>query len=109
MASLWRRFQFFDKELVTEDGKEEGKGDGKDNDKDSPMAIFTDFTPTCSTSGRGCLVFGDEKGNIRIINRDFEAPKKFQAHAEAIIDIHQVPASSSALTLPRLALHSWPC
>ena len=83
----WRRFQFFDKELLTAEG---GAGeDGKTGTDTLPL--FKDgFVPKCGTSGRGFLIFGDEKGLIRIINRDFEVQTFTAYEGGDVIQVHQV-------------------
>lgn len=65
MATQWKKFQFFEKDALVDE-------------KQEPLKALTDFTPTCSTSGRGLLIFGDANGDIRLINRDYEVVK-FQA------------------------------
>ncbi|KAK7475894.1 hypothetical protein BaRGS_00032862, partial [Batillaria attramentaria] len=58
MAFLqWRRFNFFDKELV------------KDPATDQPFDQLKDVNVSACTSGRGQLIVGDFEGNIYFINR----------------------------------------
>ena len=75
----WRRFQFFDKELLQGDSPDaKDKGD-----------LFANYTPTCSSSGRGRLIFGDAKGVVRMVNRDMEK-QDFIAYDGNVIDLLQV-------------------
>jgi len=106
----WRRFQFFDKELVVEPdvkgvpAKEKeskskhGPRDDGDDDSGNAMSIFKEFSPTCSTSGRGHLIFGDAKGVIRIFNREFNK-QEFSAHSAEVIEVHQLKRSHILVSL----------
>lgn len=72
----WRRFQFFDKEMLTEESKE-------------PMSLFRELDVTCSTSGRGNLLFGDTTGNIYTVNRSFEY-SSFRPYEGPVIALQQL-------------------
>ena len=56
MYNSWRRFQFFDKELVTADGSSNGV----------PHPELQKLKVTAAASGKGQLVFGDSDGCITV-------------------------------------------
>lgn len=89
MLYQWRRFQFFEKELLAQD--DEGK---------EPVGLFQEFRPTCSASGRGHLIFGDSKGAIKIANRDFDE-QVFPAYEGegGVIALHQLKRQHTMVSL----------
>ena len=61
MSFQWRRFQFFDKDAFTDD------------ESRPLLSALSDFpSVTASAGGPRHLVFGNGKGQIRILNRDYE-------------------------------------
>eukprot|EP00727_Mastigamoeba_balamuthi_P012483 m51a1_g7858 putative vacuolar protein sorting-associated protein 11 homolog (936) ;mRNA; r:250849-254074 len=55
---MWRRFQFFDKELVPDEGP------------DSEALTMQRVPVTCSTSGRGTIILGDSSGCVVLVDRN---------------------------------------
>eukprot|EP00808_Paulinella_micropora_P031042 g83159.t1 len=84
----WRRFQFFDKELLTEDEK----------GQKLPMQLFQGWEPTCSTSGRGHLIFGDTQGMIRVVDRDFKC-LAFPAFDGKVISMVQLKRTNTLVAI----------
>jgi hypothetical protein len=63
VQNLWRKFAFFDKDIVSEQ-----------------INVNFDSVPTCSCAEGGMLVFGDANGNIFIADNDFQRnQQKFKA------------------------------
>ncbi len=63
MFNQWRRFQFFDKEVVKgEDGR-------------SPHPDLQKLQITAAASGKGQTIFGDEDGGITLCDRKFQLCK----------------------------------
>lgn len=57
-----------------------------------------DFTPSCSTSGRGHLIFGDTRGTIKIVNRDLEETK-FSAYEAEVMQMQQLKKTNVLVTI----------
>ena len=57
-----------------------------------------DFTPTCSTSGRGSVILGDGLGMIRIFDRDYKC-KAFAAHDVSVSCVFQLKRSNILISL----------
>lgn len=81
----WRRFQFFEKDMLTEESKE-------------PMLLFRELNVTCSTSGRGNLIFGDKSGTIYTVNRSFEYTS-FRPYGGKVIALQQLKRSDILASL----------
>eukprot|EP01119_Soliformovum_irregulare_P007415 TRINITY_DN1982_c0_g1_i1.p1 TRINITY_DN1982_c0_g1~~TRINITY_DN1982_c0_g1_i1.p1 ORF type:complete len:907 (-),score=260.18 TRINITY_DN1982_c0_g1_i1:49-2769(-) len=80
----WRRFQFFDKEAVSQES----------------IAALQKLVITCCTSGRGRLVFGDSEGFINIMERDFANLTSFQAYGQGAVHLaHQLKQSNILVTV----------
>ncbi|XP_023235262.1 vacuolar protein sorting-associated protein 11 homolog [Centruroides sculpturatus] len=78
MAFLqWRRFSFFDKEVV------------KDPETNQPFDKLKDLHITCSTNGRGNVVLGDVEGNLHFLNRQFQL-SSFKAFELNVSHIQQL-------------------
>ncbi|KYR00557.1 RING zinc finger-containing protein [Tieghemostelium lacteum] len=73
----WKRFTFFDKEIVKESVK----------DKDEPS--IQKLSITCTTSGRGRLIIGDQEGFIYFVDREFRNTS-FQAYQQNVLLLHQL-------------------
>jgi hypothetical protein len=54
------------------------------------MTLFKEFAPTAATAGRGQLSFGDRKGQVRVINRDFEKQFDWPAFDGEVVGMHAV-------------------
>jgi hypothetical protein len=93
MAFQWRKFQFFDKELLAESDHPSVSPSGGASSSSSSHLFADGFVPCCSTSGRGHLVFGDARGTIKIINRDHEE-QKFAAYESAVQHVQQLRKSN---------------
>eukprot|EP00961_Rhodomonas_salina_P255937 3458786-Rhodomonas_salina.2 len=77
MFNQWRRFQFFDKELVKgEDGR-------------SPHPDLQKLQITAAASGKGQTIFGDEEGCITLCDRKFQLCK-FQAFERKVTHLFQL-------------------
>eukprot|EP00027_Filamoeba_sp_ATCC50430_P018912 CAMPEP_0168579026 /NCGR_PEP_ID=MMETSP0413-20121227/21645_1 /TAXON_ID=136452 /ORGANISM="Filamoeba nolandi, Strain NC-AS-23-1" /LENGTH=897 /DNA_ID=CAMNT_0008612909 /DNA_START=77 /DNA_END=2766 /DNA_ORIENTATION=- len=79
----WRRFQFFDKELV----------------KDEGSASLQKLLINCSTSGRGRIILGDADGFLNIIERDFSNIISFQAYERSVNQLYQLKQSNFLVTI----------
>lgn len=81
MAFLqWRRFTFFDKEVL------------KCQDGDSQFDKLKEFDVTTCTSGRGHIICGDGEGYCHIITRQLEI-LTFRAFDRHVLHVHQVRQS----------------
>jgi len=90
MAFQWRKFQFFDKDLLA-DGDASA---GSSSSASLPSSLFSDgFVPSCCSSGRGHLVFGDARGTIKIVNRDHEE-QKWAAYESQVLHVQQLRKSN---------------
>eukprot|EP00698_Gefionella_okellyi_P004226 TRINITY_DN13925_c0_g1_i1.p1 TRINITY_DN13925_c0_g1~~TRINITY_DN13925_c0_g1_i1.p1 ORF type:complete len:890 (+),score=210.52 TRINITY_DN13925_c0_g1_i1:33-2702(+) len=84
----WRRFPFFEKELV----KEEGSKD--------PHEYLKKIDVTCASSGRGLLVLGDSEGFINFIDRSYKlSPLTFQAYEEPVAHMQQMKTHNILITV----------
>ena len=64
-----------------------------------PFALgLQDFTPTCCTSGRGHLIFGDARGYLKLINRDLEE-SRWQAFESGVLHLHQLTKSNILVSI----------
>ncbi|KFM62524.1 Vacuolar protein sorting-associated protein 11-like protein, partial [Stegodyphus mimosarum] len=78
MAFLqWRRFNFFEKEVV------------KDIESSQVFEKLKDINVTCTTSGRGQILLGDVEGNIYFLNRQFQLIS-FKAYELNVSHIEQL-------------------
>nr|XP_039266743.1 vacuolar protein sorting-associated protein 11 homolog [Styela clava] len=73
----WRRFNFFNKEVI------ESNATGKTFD------MIKDANLQCCTCGRGFLIFGDDTGHIHIVNHNFQV-QSFQAYRISVSHLFQV-------------------
>eukprot|EP01116_Phalansterium_solitarium_P000785 TRINITY_DN10648_c0_g1_i1.p1 TRINITY_DN10648_c0_g1~~TRINITY_DN10648_c0_g1_i1.p1 ORF type:complete len:1021 (-),score=472.43 TRINITY_DN10648_c0_g1_i1:124-3186(-) len=87
MFLQWRRFQFFEKELVKEEGS------------DAPHSLFQRISVTCATSGRGRLIFGDADGCMHVVERDFKTVVAFAAYERAVTHCQQLRDSNTLVTV----------
>ena len=79
MYNQWRRFQFFDKELVTADGSSSG----------APHPELQKLKVTAVSSGKGQIVFGDSDGCVTLCDRKFTL-NKFQAYEKCVSKLYQL-------------------
>lgn len=77
MAAQIRRFVFFDKDVV------------KDPETREPFTGFQSLPLTCSTSGRGALVFGDSDGFVHEVDRSLQLTS-FQAFEYGVTHLLQM-------------------
>ena len=63
-----------------------------------PFFRQQEFTPTCSTSGRGSLILGDGLGVIHMYDRDYKC-KRFPAHDVGVTALFQLKRSSILVSL----------
>jgi len=91
MAFQWKRFQFFESDLVA---------DGNDPSNAQTCNLFQDgFVPTCSASGRGSLLFGDGRGVIKQLNRDLSETLRFQAYESDVMHMQQLKRGNILVTI----------
>lgn len=76
----WRRFNFFNKQPKTSSG--DGTRAGWDSIKQS-------LDITCSTCGRGFIIFGDENGMIYEVNHNFQV-SMFKAFEVRVCHLYQL-------------------
>ncbi|XP_027691427.1 vacuolar protein sorting-associated protein 11 homolog isoform X2 [Vombatus ursinus] len=81
----WRRFVFFDKELVKEPAGSDGAGPGSGAAR--PLSLPPGIT-VCD-SGRGSLVFGDMEGQIWFLPRSLQLTG-FQAYKLRVTHLYQL-------------------
>ncbi|XP_036601133.1 vacuolar protein sorting-associated protein 11 homolog [Trichosurus vulpecula] len=81
----WRRFVFFDKELVKEPAVSDGAGPGSGPPR--PLSLPPGIT-VCD-SGRGSLVFGDMEGQIWFLPRSLQLTG-FQAYKLRVTHLYQL-------------------
>ncbi|XP_072469095.1 vacuolar protein sorting-associated protein 11 homolog [Notamacropus eugenii] len=81
----WRRFVFFDKELVKEPAGSDGAGPGSGTAR--PLSLPPGIT-VCD-SGRGSLVFGDMEGQIWFLPRSLQLTG-FQAYKLRVTHLYQL-------------------
>jgi vacuolar protein sorting-associated protein 11 len=74
---LWKRFQFFDKELVKSEGSNEAH------------ELFKKLDITACAGGRGSLIFGDAEGFLNVVDRDFKA-EAWQAYEHRVTHLKQL-------------------
>jgi hypothetical protein len=60
--------------------------------------VCQDFVPTCATSGRGHLIFGDARGVVKIINRDMEE-SRFQAFEASVLHMQQLKKTNVLVSI----------
>ncbi|KAF2073113.1 hypothetical protein CYY_005582 [Polysphondylium violaceum] len=82
----WKRFTFFDKELV------------KETQKDENITTLQKLSITCTTSGRGILVIGDGEGFINFVDREYRI-SSFQAYQQSVTLIHQLKERNFLTTI----------
>ncbi|XP_022806826.1 vacuolar protein sorting-associated protein 11 homolog [Stylophora pistillata] len=87
MALLqWRRFNFFDKEVL------------KDPGTTQPFTGLKDINITACTSGRGQLVIGDSAGFIHFLGRDLTITS-FQAYEMRVSHFYQLKQQNILFTV----------
>ncbi|GAB6019030.1 Vacuolar protein sorting-associated protein 11 [Chamberlinius hualienensis] len=85
MAFLqWRRFTFFDKEIVKDIRNHE--------DVSKPFEIIKESDIVACASGRGRIICGDLEGNIHLISRDLDV-MTFKAFAITLSHLHPMRQS----------------
>ena len=77
MALQWRKFNFFDKDVV------------KDPESDQTLDRFKGMRITAWASGRGTLICGDADGNIHMADHSWNL-SSFQAYAVRLSHLFQV-------------------
>eukprot|EP00164_Ancoracysta_twista_P003478 GFYU01004640.1.p1 GENE.GFYU01004640.1~~GFYU01004640.1.p1 ORF type:complete len:938 (-),score=267.55 GFYU01004640.1:157-2970(-) len=82
----WRKFPFFDTELVKEQGTNQ------------PHTLFQKLNVTCCASGRGSLIFGDTEGYLNIVDHDFEIAQ-FQAYEGSVSLLTQLRNESYLIAI----------
>ncbi|XP_011908453.1 PREDICTED: vacuolar protein sorting-associated protein 11 homolog isoform X2 [Cercocebus atys] len=87
----WRRFVFFDKELVKEPLGNDGAAPGATPAAGSAASKFLCLPPgiTVCDSGRGSLVFGDMEGQIWFLPRSLQLTG-FQAYKLRVTHLYQL-------------------
>nr|XP_051693658.1 vacuolar protein sorting-associated protein 11 homolog isoform X2 [Oryctolagus cuniculus] len=87
----WRRFVFFDKELVKEPVGNDGAAPGAAPTAGSAASKFLCLPPgiTVCDSGRGSLVFGDMEGQIWFLPRSLQLTG-FQAYKLRVTHLYQL-------------------
>nr|XP_028689890.1 vacuolar protein sorting-associated protein 11 homolog isoform X2 [Macaca mulatta]XP_045225948.1 vacuolar protein sorting-associated protein 11 homolog isoform X2 [Macaca fascicularis] len=87
----WRRFVFFDKELVKEPLGNDGAAPGATPASGSAASKFLCLPPgiTVCDSGRGSLVFGDMEGQIWFLPRSLQLTG-FQAYKLRVTHLYQL-------------------
>eukprot|EP00761_Pharyngomonas_kirbyi_P014252 gb/GECH01014282.1/.p1 GENE.gb/GECH01014282.1/~~gb/GECH01014282.1/.p1 ORF type:complete len:723 (+),score=175.61 gb/GECH01014282.1/:1-2169(+) len=76
----WRKFQFFNKEIVKEPQTKE------------PLSSIETLPITCCSSGRGNLIFGDAEGSIHLFDRNFRQ-FPFPAYEHRVTHLQQTRLS----------------
>jgi hypothetical protein len=129
MAFQWRRFQFFDKYLLIETTTEPINENasttantantatpavgsrtpatptaaatpaGASSSTTSTPSIFTEFCPSCTTSGRGQIIWGDDRGVIKCMNRDLEETLKWNAYEVNVLFLQQLKKSNMLISV----------
>lgn len=98
----WRRLQFFERELMQDPEitpiAAQPSSTAPSARAPAPVRLFRSFKPTCSSSGRGSLVFGDDKGMVRVLDRAL-AVTAFQAYDGRVLDVKQLKRSNVIATL----------
>ncbi|KAG8192364.1 hypothetical protein JTE90_029095 [Oedothorax gibbosus] len=82
----WRRFNFFTKEVV------------KDNESNQVYEKLKDINVTCTTSGRGQILFGDVEGNVHFLNKQLQLVS-FKAYELNISHITQLRLNPILVTI----------
>ncbi|GAM20486.1 hypothetical protein SAMD00019534_036610 [Acytostelium subglobosum LB1] len=82
----WRKFPFFDKELVKDEGTQ------------SPNSVIQKLSISCITSGRGRLIIGDSEGFINFFDREFHL-SSFHAYQETVSFAHQLKERNFLITI----------
>ncbi|XP_036923457.1 vacuolar protein sorting-associated protein 11 homolog isoform X1 [Sturnira hondurensis] len=87
----WRRFVFFDKELVKEPLGNDGPAPGAAANSGSAASKFLCLPPgiTVCDSGRGSIVFGDMEGQIWFLPRSLQLTG-FQAYKLRVTHLYQL-------------------
>lgn len=98
MITQWKRFQFFDKELLKPAESEEYPDFGHDLDEelqhqDSGIGKIKYLTVTCTTSGRGHIFLGDSDGVVYLIDRQLNV-SSFRAFDVSITHLLHVPQTT---------------
>jgi hypothetical protein len=83
----WRTFQFFEKQLIKEEGTTE------------PNQELKKLNVVCASSGRGTLVLGDLNGAVHFVERDFKISYSFQAYIRTVTLIEQVKQKNILVTV----------
>lgn len=82
---MWRRFQFFEKELIKENGSKEAKQTLKVNVKlTQGLNSVQKLSIACSSGGNGFLFFGDIEGGIYAVDRDLNITYQWKAYNRSI-------------------------
>lgn len=96
MALLhWRKFVFFDEETI----KDTELNQLVSTDE-SPQSLNTSIITvkvTCSDSGRGCLLLGDNNGYVYLLNKQLRV-NSFRANQKHTSHVKQVPKSRIFIT-----------
>ncbi|CAH3015308.1 unnamed protein product, partial [Porites evermanni] len=82
----WRRFNFFDKEIL------------KDPGTNQPFSALKDVDITSCTSGRGQLVIGDSAGFVHFLGRDLTITS-FQAYEIRVSHFYQLKQQNFLFTV----------
>lgn len=91
----WRRFDFFSHNFLKK--KDDDKitsqklliNEPENGEHLDTFAKLKKIKVTCSDSGRGCIVLGDQNGWIHKLDNDFEM-ESFQAYDNEVISIQQI-------------------
>lgn len=80
---MWRKFQFFEKAIVN----------------DYKLTQFSEeHDITCCSSGRGQIIFGDNKGDVHVMDRALNT-RKCLAHEKRVNHIQHVPSKNFLVTV----------
>ncbi|XP_013381879.1 vacuolar protein sorting-associated protein 11 homolog [Lingula anatina] len=87
MAFLqWRRFNFFDKEIVT------------DPDENKPFDKLKELNISACVSGRGQVVLGDFEGSLHFMNRQLRV-NSFKAYGIRVSHLYQLKQHNILVTI----------
>ncbi|KAK3087703.1 hypothetical protein FSP39_009366 [Pinctada imbricata] len=85
-AYQWRRFNFFDKEIV------------KDSETDQPFDKLKDVNVSACVSGRGQLIIGDHEGYLYLLNRQLQI-SAFKAYEIRVSHLFQMKQHSLLISI----------
>lgn len=99
--SQWRKFMFFEKDLLNiGDGSEVISGGVDEKESDKNLMVFSEGegSITCCTSGRGKLYFGSSQGIIALVDRS-QRKKTFEAHDKNVMFLKHVRSKNLLISI----------